>query len=45
MFNEKRAQARKEKLKSRLTTEEKAKHENFIKKLGNNSLWSKILKS
>ena len=45
VFNEKRAQVRKEILKSRLTTEEKANHENFIKKLGNNSMWSKILKS
>ena len=45
IFNEKRTQVRKEKLKSRLTTEEKASHENFIKKLGNNSMWSKILKS
>ena len=45
IFHEKRARVRKEKLKSRLTTEEKANHENFIKKLGNNSLWSKILKS
>ena len=45
IFNEKRAQVRKEKLKSRLTTEEKANHENFIKQLGNNSMWSKILKS
>ena len=45
IFNEKRAQVRKEKLKSRLTTEEKANHENFIKKLGKNSMWSKILKS
>ena len=45
IFNEKRAQARKEKLKSRLTTEEKANHEKFIKKLGNDSMWSKILKS
>ena len=43
-FNEKRTQVRKEKLKSRLTTEEKASHESFIKKLGNNSMWSKILK-
>ena len=45
IFNEKRAQVRKEKLKSRLTAEEKANHENFIKKLGNNSMWAKILKS
>ena len=45
IFNEKRAQVRKEKLKSRLTTEEKANHENFIKELGNTSMWSKILKS
>ena len=45
IFNEKRTQVRKEKLKSRLTTEEKASHESFIKKLGNNSMWSKILKS
>ncbi len=45
IFNEKRTQVRKEKLKSRLTTEEKASHENFIKKLGNSSMWSKILKS
>ena len=45
IFNEKRTQVRKEKLKSRLTAEEKASHENFIKKLGNNSMWSKILKS
>ena len=45
IFNEKRTQVRKEKLKSRLTTEEKASHEIFIKKLGNNSMWSKILKS
>ena len=44
IFNEKRAQVRKEKLKSRLTTEEKANHENFIKELGNTSMWSKILK-
>ena len=45
IFNEKRTQVRKENLKSRLTTEEKASHENFIKKLGNNSMWSKVLKS
>ena len=45
IFNEKRAQVRKEKLKSRLTTDEKANHENFIKELGNTSMWSKILKS
>ena len=45
IFNEKRGQVRKEKLKSRLTTEEKANHENFIKELGNTSMWSKILKS
>ena len=45
IFNEKRAQVRKEKLKSRLTTEEKANHESFIKKLGDNSVWSKIFKS
>ena len=45
IFNEKRTQVRKEKLKSRLTTEEKASHEIFIKELGNNSMWSKILKS
>ena len=45
IFNEKRAQVRKEKLKSRLTTEEKASHENFIKELGNTSMWSIILKS
>ena len=43
--HEKRARVRKEKLKSRLTTEEKANHENFIKELGNTSMWSKILKS
>ena len=45
IFNEKRARVRKEKLKSRLTAEEKANHENFIKMLGNSSMWSKILKS
>ena len=45
IFHEKRARVRKEKLKSRLTTEEKANHENFIKELGNTSMWSKILKS
>ena len=45
IFNEKRAQVRKEKLRSRITTEEKANHENFIKELGNSSMWSKILKS
>ena len=45
IFHEKRARIRKEKLKSRLTTEEKANHENFIKELGNTSMWSKILKS
>ena len=45
IFHEKRARVRKEKLKSRLTTEEKANHENFIKKLGNKPMWSKILKS
>ena len=45
IFNQKRAQVRKEKLKSRLTTEEKANHESFIKKLGDNSVWSKIFKS
>ncbi len=44
IFNEKRTQVRKEKLKSRLTTEEKTNHENFIKRLGNNSMWLKILK-
>jgi DNA polymerase-3 subunit epsilon len=44
-FIEKRAQVRKEKLKSRLTTEEKANHESFIKKLGDSSMWSKIFKS
>ena len=45
IFHEKRARVRKEKLKSRLTTEEKANHEKFIKELGNTSMWSKILKS
>ena len=45
IFHEKRARIRKEKLKSRLTTVEKANHENFIKELGNTSMWSKILKS
>ena len=45
IVHEKRARVRKEKLKSRLTTEEKANHENFIKELGNTSMWSKILKS
>ena len=45
IFHEKRTRLRKEKLKSRLTTEEKANHENFIKELGNTSMWSKILKS
>ena len=45
IFHEKRTRFRKEKLKSRLTTEEKANHENFIKELGNTSMWSKILKS
>ena len=45
IFHEKRAWVRKEKLKSRLTTEEKANHESFIKELGNTSMWSKILKS
>lgn len=45
IFHEKRTRVRKEKLKSRLTTEEKANHENFIKKLGITSMWSKILKS
>ena len=45
IFHEKRARVRKEKLKSRLTAEEKANHENFIKELGNTSMWSKILKS
>jgi len=45
IFHEKRARVRKEKLKSRLTTDEKANHENFIKELGNTSMWSKILKS
>ena len=45
IFHEKRTRVRKEKLKSRLTTEEKANHENFIKELGNTSMWSKILKS
>ncbi len=45
IFHEKRARVRKEKLKSRLTTEEKANHENFIRELGNTSMWSKILKS
>lgn len=45
IINEKRAQVRKEKLKSRLTTEEKANHESFIKKLGDSSMWSKIFKS
>ena len=45
IFNQKRAQVRKEKLKSRLTTEEKANHESFIKKLGDSSMWSKIFKS
>lgn len=45
IFHEKRARVRKEKLKSRLTTEEKANHENFVKDLGNSSMWSKILKS
>ena len=45
IFHEKRARVRKQKLKSRLTTEEKANHENFIKDLGNSSMWSKILKS
>ena len=45
IFHEKRARVRKQKLKSRLTTEEKANHENFIKELGITSMWSKILKS
>ena len=45
IHHEKRTRVRKEKLKSRLTTEEKANHENFIKELGNTSMWSKILKS
>ena len=45
IYNEKRALVRKGKLKSRLTEEEKAKHGNFIKALGNNSVWAKILKS
>ena len=45
IFHEKRARVRKEKLKSRLTTEEKANHENLIKNLGTSSMWSKILKS
>ena len=45
IVHEKRARVRKEKLKSRLTTEEKANHENFIKELGNTSMWSKIFKS
>ncbi len=45
IFHEKRARVRKEKLKSRLTTKEKANHENFIKELGNTSMWSKIFKS
>ena len=45
IVHEKRVRVRKEKLKSRLTTEEKANHENFIKELGNTSMWSKILKS
>ena len=45
IFSEKGARFRKEKLKSRLTTEEKANHEKFIQKLGNDSMWSKILKS
>ena len=45
IFQENRTRVRKEKLKSRLTTEEKANHENFIKELGITSMWSKILKS
>ena len=45
ILNEETARVRKEKLKSRLTTKEKANHENFIKKLGKGSMWSKILKS
>ncbi len=45
ILNEKRARVRKEILKPRLTAEEKANHENFIKTLGNGSMWSKILKT
>ena len=45
LLNDKRVRVRKEKLKSRLTLEEEDSHKNFIKKLGNCSMWSKILKS
>jgi len=45
LLNDKRVRVRKEKLKSRLTSEEEDSHNNFIKRLGNGSMWSKILKS
>tara|TARA_Y100000589_G_scaffold158536_1_gene150908 strand:+ start:1240 stop:1941 length:702 start_codon:yes stop_codon:yes gene_type:complete len=45
VLNNKRVRSRKEKLTSRLTTEEKHNHENFRKMLGNGSMWSKILNS
>mgnify|MGYP001498229865 CR=1 FL=1 len=43
-LNNKPVRVRKEKLISRLTKEEKDSHEKFIQKLGNGSMWSKILK-
>ena len=43
--NDKRLRIRKEILKPRLTKDEKDNHKNFIKKLGNDSMWSKILNS
>ena len=45
ILNDKRVRVRKEILELRLTKEEKDNHKNFIKKLGNGSMWSKILKS
>ena len=45
ILDNKRVLVRKEILKSRLTKDEKDNHKNFIKKLGNKSMWSKILNS
>ena len=45
ILNDKRVGVRKEILKPRLTKDEKENHKNFIKELGNGSMWSKILNS
>ena len=45
ILNDKRLGIRKEILKPRLTKDEKDNHKNFIKKLGNDSMWLKIFNS